>query len=281
MACADGVEVIFDPARIVVVVVVAELNEICRVSGPPHLAERCGRLRRHLVQAAGRPCCSCAAKSSAARFPSLLVGIVKDDDAAVLPRLPLPRGVGVQGKVKVKAAEADSPARWTRPRSSPACCAQRRWCLRRDTARASSASRFIQYSSLPVPVDIGVPLLRGGTQIDSGHTQKPPIGSSYAPITHRMPIWAKKETAEAVSFLIDVLCLIRTWPSFPSCSRCVWRTKMAASTAKPARSLTVPGMIISRPPAISAMRLIHLRSWMQIAHQAGGDGEHTERRGDR
>lgn len=87
-----GVEVIFDPARIVVIVVIAELDEIRRVFGPPHLAERCGRLRRHLcrqrvdhAQLRGEELGSTL--SVAAR------GIVKDDDAAVLPRLPLPEAL--------------------------------------------------------------------------------------------------------------------------------------------------------------------------------------------
>ena len=173
-----GVEVIFDPARIVVIVVIAELDEIRRVSGPPHLAERCGRLRRHLcrqrvdhAQLRGEELGSTL--SVAAR------GIVKDDDAAVLPRLPLPRGVGVQGKVKVKAAEA------VRLRDGRGRGHLRRVARERDGVCVKVRLERVGQQIHPVflaatAVDIRVPILRGGTQINSGHVQNLPSFPVYA-----------------------------------------------------------------------------------------------------
>ena len=157
---------------------VAELDEIRRVSGPPHLAERCGRLRRHLcrqrvdhAQLRGEELGSTL--SVAAR------GIVKDDDAAVLPRLLLPRGVGVQGKVKVKAAEA------VRLRDGRGRGHLRRVAHKGDGVCVKVRLERVGQQIHPVflaatAVNIRVPILRGGTQINSGHVQNLPSFPVYA-----------------------------------------------------------------------------------------------------
>ena len=173
-----GIEMVFDPAQIVVVVVIAKLDEIGRILRPPHLAERCGRLRRHLcrqrvdhAQLRGEELGSTL--SVAAR------GIVKDDDAAVLPRLPLPRGVGVQGKVKVKAAEA------VRLRDGRGRGHLRRVAHKGDGVCVKIRLERVCQQIHPVflaaaAVDIRVPILRGGTQINSGHVQNLPSFPVYA-----------------------------------------------------------------------------------------------------
>ena len=106
-------------------------------------------------------------------------GIVKDNDAAVFPGLPLPRGVGVQGKVKVKPAETVCL------RDGGRGCHLRRIAHKGDGVGVEIRLERIGEQIHPVflaaaAVGIRVPILCRGAQINSGHVQNLPSFPVYA-----------------------------------------------------------------------------------------------------
>ena len=106
-------------------------------------------------------------------------GIVKDNDAAVFPLLFAARGVGVQGKVKVKPAEA------VRLRDGGRGSHLRRIAHKGDGVgveiRLERSSEQIHPVFLAAAaVGIRVPILCGGAQINSGHVQNLPSLPAYA-----------------------------------------------------------------------------------------------------
>ena len=71
------------------------------------------------------------------------------------------------------------------------------------------------------------------------------LGDSKTPLYFL--VFSGDQTAAFFSFLFSAL----------------WMSRITIRMARPARSVTVPGMTISRPPATSAIREYHFRSWIR------------------
>ena len=246
---------------------VAQLEQVGRILRLTHLAERGGGHGAHEV---GQRINALEVRGEQVRRALALRArrIVKHQHAAHAAGVFRCGGVGVEREIEVKAAEA------VRLRDGG-----RGGHVGRVAHKADAIGIKIRLQRVGEPVhivllaaasgDVGIGLLCGGAEIDFRHNDAslslhfmrrravscadfPTLRGDRAKIKRRRSVslflvFSGDQTAAFFSFLFSAL----------------WMSRITIRMARPARSVTVPGMTISRPPAISAIREYHFRSWIR------------------
>ena len=170
----DGVHVALHPGGVLVIVVVPDLYQHRREPGQAHLPQGSGGLGGDLV---GQGIDFPQLRRDELRRPAALgaAGIVKGDDAPLLPVAPLRRRVGMQGQIQVVPAGVGLPDGGGRRHG------------RAVAFVADAVGQQVRHQRIRQQVhvvllgaaagDVHIPVLGGRAQIDNGH-----MDPSFSPI---------------------------------------------------------------------------------------------------